>query len=151
MIITFVAVPMVLPGNEVNENKLSTEEARGTEAGEVNTDEAGDALEASPPEANEDNGPQQKPTAPSEHRSENSTTSETATAALEGVSNGSFMNAEAEEKSRTSSGNCGGGRDCPVSNRDSDFDCLLADYVNGPFGEAGGGLLIPLGGLRLLR
>lgn len=35
--------------------------------------------------------------------------------------------------------------------RDSDFDELLASYLEGSFGERGGSLLIPLGGLRLLR
>lgn len=34
---------------------------------------------------------------------------------------------------------------------DSDFDALLASYVDGTFGKAGGSVLIPLGGLRLLR
>ena len=37
------------------------------------------------------------------------------------------------------------------SNGDSDFDGILAEYIDGPLGEAGGSLLVPLGGLRLLR
>lgn len=144
----------VLPGNVVDENNLSTKAARRTEAGRVNADEAGDAPNATPPEANEDNAPQQNSTAASEHHIKNSDIIETATAAFDGVSkDGSFVNNEEGKclKESASSGNCGGGRGCPVSNRDSDFDGLLADYVDGPFGEAGGGLLIPLGGLRLLR
>lgn len=36
-------------------------------------------------------------------------------------------------------------------NRDSDFDGLLTSYVEGPFGEAGGSIIMPLGALRFLR
>lgn len=185
-IVAGTAPTTVLPDNDGNENKFSTEAARGKGAGdttEVDADEAGDASCVSPPEANEEDGSQQNLRAPSEHRNENGATVETHTAALdgdEGVSNGSIANGEGPKaeveageatgmeageilvgregrkapKGSTSSGNCGadaGEKGCPVSNRDSDFDCLLADYVEGPFGEAGGGLLIPLGGLRLLR
>ena len=34
---------------------------------------------------------------------------------------------------------------------DSDFDGLLASYLEGRLGQAGGSLLMPLGALRLLR
>lgn len=38
-----------------------------------------------------------------------------------------------------------------VGSRDSDFDGVLASYLEGSIGEGGGSLLMPLGGLRLLR
>lgn len=41
---------------------------------------------------------------------------------------------------------CGGG-----AGADSEFDEVLASYLEGHFGEAGGSLLVPLGALRLLR
>lgn len=53
---------------------------------------------------------------------------------------------DSEDASGAAGGTAGG-----RGSRDSDFDGVLASYVDGSFGERGGSLLMPLGGLRLLR
>lgn len=53
---------------------------------------------------------------------------------------------DSEDASGAAGGTAGG-----RGSRDSDFDGVLASYLDGSFGEHGGSLLMPLGGLRLLR
>lgn len=83
--------------------------------------------------------------------------------APESIGEGASMGAtgtteEAGAGAGSGDSNCGGersegnsGRGGVASSGDSDFDDLLASYLEGSFGEAGGSLLVPLGGLRLLR
>lgn len=45
----------------------------------------------------------------------------------------------------------GGKKAVAGAGRDADFDEILSSYLGGSFGREGGSLLMPLGGLRLLR